>query len=149
MDERWVLRSPEAMTDELVAAWTERFPMVVDDLRSLVQDGPVLAEGAGLFPALVQPFLMLPPNGVWLIPSADFQRWVRDTRGAAVAKNPHISDRDRARENVIARDQLLADRLRRETEELSLPVISVDARNVASIPDCIEPRVAAWLRRAP
>jgi SAM-dependent methyltransferase len=149
MDDRWVLRSPEAMVEELLASWTERFSMVVDDLRSLVQEGPVVAEGAGLFPILVYPLLTVPPNGVWLIPSAEFQRWVRETRGASVAKNSHISDQDRARENVIARDGLLARRLQRQAEDLSLPMISVDARSVTSVPDCIDARLESWLQSLP
>lgn len=146
MDERWVLRSPEMMIDELVATWTERFPMVVDDLSHLVQQGPVIAEGAGFFPSLVRPFLTENSQAIWLIPSPEFQRCVRDTREVTVADHPHISDRDRAYENLVARDRLLASRLQKEAEELNLPMISIDAHNIASVADCIEPYVATWLQ---
>jgi len=46
MDERWVLRAPEAMAEHALAAWSEeRFPMVLDDLRRLPGSGAVIAEG--------------------------------------------------------------------------------------------------------
>jgi hypothetical protein len=146
MDERWVLRSPESMVTEVVGTWTERFSMVLTDLTKLVQAGPVIAEGAGFFPSLMQPLLTDIPHAVWLIPSTEFQRCVRDTRGITVADNPHISDRERAYNNLLARDGLLAARLRREAEDFGLPVISVDASTVASVSKLIEPYVEVWLQ---
>src|SRR5713226_5912168 len=46
------------MARQTIAAWSEdRFPMVVDDLLGLPGTGAILAEGASLFPALVEPRL--------------------------------------------------------------------------------------------
>lgn len=145
MDEKWVLRSPEEMAEEVRACWTERFPMVMDDLQRLPAEGPVIAEGAGLFPRLVAPLLGEPANAVWLIPSPTLQRWVRDTRGRTVADAPHISDRQRAHENVIARDALLAAHIRAEAEALNLPVIPVERDDIVNVVDRVEPFLVPWL----
>ena len=51
--QRWVLRSPDEMARQIIAAWSEGFPMVVHDLLGLPGTGAILAEGAGLFPAQV------------------------------------------------------------------------------------------------
>jgi len=145
MNERWVNRSPEEMKEEVLACWAERFPMVIDDLTRMVAESPVIAEGVGLFPALVAPFLSQPPNAVWLIPTPEFQRRVRDTRESTVADNPHISDRQRAFRNLLARDALIATHLRDQATALGLPMIAVDAGNVAEVVVNLEPRVVRWL----
>jgi len=145
MDEKWVNRSPEEMAEEVLACWAERFPMVIDDLARVVAEGPVIAEGVGLFPALVAPFLSQPPNAVWLIPTPEFQRQVRDTRESTVADNPHISDRQRAYRNLLARDALIATHVRTQATALGLPTIPVDADNVAGVIGNLEPGVARWL----
>jgi len=148
MDEKWVNRSPEEMTEEVLACWAERFPMVIDDLTRMVGDGPVVAEGVGLFPALVAPFLAQPPNAVWLIPTPEFQRQVRDTREITVADDLHISDHQRAYSNLLARDALIATSLRSQATSLGLPTIPVGAGNVAEVAGNLEPRVARWLATA-
>ncbi len=145
MNERWVNRSPEEMKEEVLACWAERFPMVIDDLTRMVAESPVIAEGVGLFPALVAPFLSQPPNAVWLIPTPEFQRRVRDTRESTVADNPHISDRQRAFRNLLARDALIATHLRDQATALGLPMIAVDAGNVAEVVVNLEPRVVRSL----
>jgi hypothetical protein len=52
----------------------------------------------------------------------------------------------RAYHNLLARDGLLATRLRREAEEFGLSVISVDAGTVAFVSKLIEPHVEEWLQ---
>jgi len=40
MDQRWVLRSPREMADQISASWSqERFPVVIDDLLNLPGTG--------------------------------------------------------------------------------------------------------------
>ena len=52
--QRCVLRTPDEMTRQIIAAWSEdRFPMVVGDLLGLPGTGAILAEGAALLPQQV------------------------------------------------------------------------------------------------
>lgn len=124
MDERWVLRSPEAMAEEVIASWTERFPLVIEDLPQLPTGVPLLAEGPGLFPELVQPLLSSPQQAIWLLASDNVIRNVRTNRPSGIKRE--TSDPDRAIANVIARDFILARYIRDQAERLGLATYPVD-----------------------
>ncbi len=59
-DERWVLRSVEMMAQSTIAMWRERFSVVIEDLLSWPRDGVIVAEGPGLFPECVAPYISSP-----------------------------------------------------------------------------------------
>lgn len=145
MDEKWVSRSAQEMTQEVLACWTERFPMVVDDLLHLSGDGPIIAEGAGFFPALVAPLLAALRPAAWLAATPAFIAQVRGGRGKSVADADHISDRERAFRNLIERDRLIAAEVRQQAEARGLDVIEVDSESVAQLPDRLNDMLTAWL----
>ncbi|MDQ6674256.1 MAG: hypothetical protein M3069_26565 [Chloroflexota bacterium] len=144
MDERWVLRTPEAMAEHALAAWSEeRFPMVLDDLRHLPGSGAVIAEGAGLLPEKVAPLLTDNWCALWLVATPDCIRQVRAVRGEGVSQA--TSDPRRAFENLVARDVLMAEHIRHEADRLGLPVVSVDANSLPGIAAIIERHFASQL----
>lgn len=144
MDERWVLRTPEAMAEHALAAWSEeRFPMVLDDLRHLPGSGAVIAEGAGLLPEKVAPLLTDNRCALWLVATPDRIRQVRTARGEGVSQA--TSDPRRAFENLVARDVLMAEHIRHEADRLGLPVVSVDADSLPRISAIIERHFASHL----
>jgi shikimate kinase len=146
MDERWVLRSPDEMARQAIAQWSEdRFPMVVDDLLGLPGTGAIIAEGAGLFPAQVEPLLSDRRAAIWLIASAESIRQVRSVRGEGGGVANLTSDPPRAFENLVARDVLMAQYTRREAELRGLTIVAVDAQNVADIADKVEQHFALLL----
>lgn len=146
MDERWVLSSPEEMASDAIAFWTERFPMVLEDLAQMLAKGPVIAEGVGLFPLLVAPLLAERRHAAWLISTPEFRGWVRRTRETTVADAPHISDRQRAFRNLLERDTLIASHVRQHAMERGLPVMPVDAKTVTATVERLEPQVTAWIQ---
>lgn len=122
-DERWLSHPPAKMAQRTVRSWTERFPLVIEDLERL-STKRIIVQGAGLFPELVAPQLRDPSRGVWLIATAEFIRWARSRRGMSA---PSLtSDPAFASENIIARDCLMADHVRREAERRNLTTITVD-----------------------
>jgi hypothetical protein len=128
MDERWVLRSPEAMALHTIASWsTERFPMVLDDLSSMPAEAPIIAEGPGLFPQQVAPLLTRPNQGIWLVASRDLIEQVRHARPGLARMT---SDPERTMRNIIDRDILIADHVRQGAQTLGLPHIEVDLQNI-------------------
>jgi hypothetical protein len=144
MDERWVLRTPEAMAEHALVAWSEeRFPMVLDDLRHLPGSGAVIAEGAGLLPEKVAPLLTDNRCALWLVATPDCIRQGRAVRGDGVSQA--TSDPRRAFENLVARDVLMAEHIRHEADRLGLPVISVDGDSVPGIAAIIERHFASQL----
>jgi 2-phosphoglycerate kinase len=127
LDERWVHPRPEDMASRAWRAFQDRFPLVVEDLTalSLPEGMPVIAEGYGLTPKLVSPFLTKPEQLVCLFPTDEFKVGSMERRGKGHFGG-EVSDPRRAAENLRRRDGLIADRLMSEAQSLGIDVIEID-----------------------
>jgi hypothetical protein len=126
MDERWVNRPPEVMSATFHAFQGEGFELVLEDLRALPTDRPILVEGFPLLPRLVAPLLRRRRQAVWLLPTPKFRLRSFERRGSmwtipSQTRNPH-----RALANLLERDRLFTEQLRSEAETLNLETIEVD-----------------------
>lgn len=121
MDERWVDRSPQTMLETFHWFRGEAFDLIVDDLRRLPGDRPVVAEGFRLLPHLVGP-----ERSVWLLPTPAFRRQAFESRGSLWQIAVRTSDPERALNNLLERDRLFTDRLRQETARLGLPTVELE-----------------------
>jgi len=126
MDERWLNRSPHVMFNTFHGFQGERFDLVIEDLLALPRKLPILVEGFTLLPRLVAPLLSGPGQAVWLVPTPEFRRAAFDSRGSTWDIPRKTSDPERALANLLARDRLFTDHVRREATALDLPVIEVD-----------------------
>jgi hypothetical protein len=126
MDERWVNRSPEVMLETFHGFQGEGFDLVLDDLRALPPDPPVLAEGFSLLPRLVAPLLCRPRQAVWLLPTPEFRRAAFQSRGSTWTIPNKTSDPQRALANLLARDQLFTEQLRAQARAAQLETIDLD-----------------------
>ena len=127
LDELWIERSPKQMADEFEAEAALRFPLVLEDLAAIPEDGaPVLVDGPQLVPSLVQ------EPALFLVASADLQRQLVAARGSFTYARTR--DPDRAFANRVRRDELLASRIRE---------IAVEIRSVGET----GPLVDAFVRR--
>ncbi len=142
MDERWVQRSPEVMLDTFPWFRGEAFDLVVDDLLAGPVERPVIVEGFRLLPERVAPLLADRRRAVWLLPTPDQRRAAFESRGSLWSIAGRTSDAERALANLLARDALFTDRLRREIARLGLVSIEVD---VDTTEDDLAPRVAEAL----
>lgn len=127
MDERWLNRTPATMLETFHWFNGEAFGMIIDDLLRLPMDAPVIVEGFRLLPRLVKPLLATPRHAVWLLPTPEFRRAVMEDR----ARSPNgflnrTSDPPKALVNLLERDCLFTDMLRREAQRLDLPTVDVD-----------------------
>ncbi|HET8806260.1 MAG TPA: hypothetical protein VFM47_07310 [Gaiellales bacterium] len=95
MDERWVNRSPAVMLETFHGFQGEGFRLVLEDLRALPADPPVLAEGFSLLPRLVAPLLSRPRQAVWLLPTPEFRRTAFESRGSTWTIPAKTSDPQR------------------------------------------------------
>jgi hypothetical protein len=143
-EERWLGSTPEQMARDTLACWMERCQMALDDLRALPGSPPIVAEGPGFFPDCLAPLLSDPRQAVWLVPAEAFKR-------ASVARRDKLStvplsDHARAVENLIERDLLLAEHVRRRADALGLDVIEIDgSRSLEELAALLEARFAPWL----
>jgi hypothetical protein len=126
MDERWVNRSPAVMLETFHGFQGEGFDLVLEDLRALPPDPPVLAEGFSLLPRLVAPLLSGPRQAVWLLPTPEFRRAALESRGSTWTIPTKTSDPQRALANLLARDQLFTEQLRAQARAARLQTVDVD-----------------------
>jgi hypothetical protein len=150
-DSVWVQPTPEAMAQSALLSFAERFEMVLDDLRALPPGVPILAEGWGLRPDLLAPYLSAPERAVFLVPTPAFvQQQVRTLPRAAKVAAP-VRNPARAQANRLARDGLLADDVVTRAAAYGLRVVHIDgtcsaaAEVAAEVEAQFRPFLPAWL----
>jgi 2-phosphoglycerate kinase len=126
MDERWLNRSPETMLETFHFFRGECFNRIVEDILEFPSDR-VVVEGFRLLPDLVKPLLRVIDQSVWLLPTPEFRRAAFESRNTLWNIAGKTSNPERALQNLLVRDRLFTDRLRKETKSAGLPAIEVDA----------------------
>jgi hypothetical protein len=139
LDELWVDPTPAGLADRFEAHARERFALVAHELELLPDDAPVLAEGPHLLPERVAPHAT-GETAIFVAAAAALQRRLVIERGSAVYARTR--DPERARENRLRRDALLAERLRVEAAVHGLPVREV------THPTEVEPLLEEHFREA-
>ena len=127
MDERWVNRSPITMFDTFHWFRGEGFHMIIQDLLDIPSNLRVIVEGFRLLPHLVKPILWASDHAVWLLPSPEFRQATIERRGGRTSGFlAKTSNPERALQNLLERDRMFTDRLRKEVEALKLRAIEVN-----------------------
>jgi len=127
MDERWVSRSPQEMYDTFHAFHGECFDQLIAELRDL-SGRPLLVEGFSLLPRLVLPLTESRSQSIWLVPTPDFRRRAFQARGSTWTIPSRTRDPARALDNILARDAIFTEQVRREAERLGAQWLDVDGR---------------------
>jgi hypothetical protein len=143
MDERWLNRSPETMLDTFHLWRGECFDRIVEDLLEFPPDRWIVADGHRLLPDLVKPLLCVTDQSVWLLPTPEFRLAAFKSRGTLWNIAGKTSNPERALQNLLVRDGLFTDRLRKETKRAGLPAIEVN--NSVTV-DTLFDRVAKQFR---
>lgn len=152
MNQRWIERSVETLTQEVIESWTRRFSLVIEDLLALPRDTFIVADG-NFFPACVAPYLSSPNQAIWLVPTDTFCHQGRRARWAeqAVRQKRHGvynegSDPEKRQSNIIARDCQLARYVKQQAEALSLTVHEVDgSRSREAMTELVERHFEPYL----
>jgi hypothetical protein len=126
MDERWVNRLPKTMLETFHWFEGEGFGLIVEDLLDLPPAPGIIVEGFRLLPYLVKPLLPTPSHGVWLIPTPEFRLAAFESRGTLWTIPLKTSDPERALRNLLERDGLFTERVRRDVEIAGLTFITLD-----------------------
>ncbi|HEX7103139.1 MAG TPA: hypothetical protein VF201_10895 [Nitrolancea sp.] len=144
-EERWLGSAPEVMARETMHSWTERFGMALDDLLEAPSDGPIIAEGPGIFPECLAPLLSDPRRALWLVPTPTFKR-ASAIRRDKPGNRWETSDPARAQQNLIERDLLMGEHVQRSAEALGLTVYLIDGSiDLDGMIDRVEAYFAPWL----
>lgn len=147
MDERWVDRSPAVMLETFPWFQGEAFDLIVEDLVDDRRDRPadqvVIVEGFRLLPRCVAPLLTERHRAVWLLPTPELRDEASRRRRSGWEFLERTSDPDRARRNLLERDRLFTEQVRREAGRLHLRTMDVDGTEPL---DVLAHRVAGALR---
>lgn len=112
---------------DLTAFYRDQMAMIVEDLCGLRGGGPVLAEGAGLEPGLVAPYLANPRRALWLIATPELRRRLYPSRGSWVpGMLAGVAEPAAAFERWMTRDDEMARRRVEQAEARGLAVLTVD-----------------------
>jgi broad-specificity NMP kinase len=122
MDERWVSASTEQMLKWFVTQSRHRMRLILEDLRDLPAEPACIVEGPQLFPTSVSAVLREPDQALFLMTDLDEMRERLRARGPIKG----ATDGERARENAIERDVLIARTIGWEARDLRLAVLPVD-----------------------
>ena len=127
MNERWVNRSAKTMLESFHWFHGEGFNLIIEDLLALPREPAVIAEGFRLLPRLVEPLLSIRDHAVWLLPTPSFRQAVVESRGgSAWGFLAGTTNSESALRNLLERDRMFTDTLRKETASLKVPAIEVD-----------------------
>ncbi len=146
--ESWVLRSPQDMAASTLRVFEERFQMVLEDIRELAVEPPVLVEGWGIRPNLVAPLLKSRRQAIWLVPTEPFRRHQLEILPRAQSVPVETIDPERAQRNRLERNQLLALDVVESARQLGLRVLKVSAiTSLVEVVSRVEAHFAPFLPR--
>ncbi|UNK16064.1 hypothetical protein MNQ98_16120 [Paenibacillus sp. N3/727] len=127
MEDNWVYITPDELVHRSNASFRGRFPMVVRDLSAMNVDNPILAEGFGLTPNLVAPFLGNSNQAIWFVSDEHFKMTSAKKRRKLSGEFKTIDIENVALENMHKRDMLIDAQIREEANQLGLKVIEVNS----------------------
>ncbi len=145
LDEHWVVPRPQELLQRSLRSFRDRLPFVIEDLLALPAEVTIVAEGFGLIPALIAPLLSDPRQAIWLVPTESFKRASMKRRNKPSFATT-ISDPERATDNLLRRDMLLAERVRAQALDRDLTVFEVDgSKGVREVTAVIERHFTPYL----
>jgi 2-phosphoglycerate kinase len=125
LEERWVQPTPKMMFEYLLRTFPYRFQLVIQELMELPREQAVIVEGFGLLPELVSPVLSSPNQAIWFVPTDTF-KWDSLVRRNKPSFSSQVSDPEKARLNLLARDKMLADYYRQQVPSYGYRLLEID-----------------------
>ncbi|KGX87133.1 hypothetical protein [Pontibacillus marinus] len=122
----WLHTSKENLLSWAHQSFNGRFPYVLRDLSKYQTSSTILAEGFGLTPELVFPYLDHPKDAVWIISSEEKKREMMLKRNKMNGMFNDPEKEIQAEENMLQRDLKIGSMIKEQADELGLSVIHVD-----------------------
>jgi 2-phosphoglycerate kinase len=124
-DKLWMRPVRQQVAQE-IQLYREEFPLILDDLRALPADRPIVAEGAALLPELIERLNVDQRQMLWMVPTEGFQRDHYGHREWRHAVLRECHDPDQAWENWMQRDAGFARNVAGHATERHLCLMIVD-----------------------
>jgi 2-phosphoglycerate kinase len=128
MDERWLARTVEDLTEQTRQIMIEHLQFMIDDFLKMPKESKIIAEWFGFLPDCIVPLLTSPHQALWMIPNKDFKQASLEKRDKA---NFHRDTANPAKawENHLARDLKLAEIMQEQAEEHQMHIIINDGNH--------------------
>lgn len=127
-NQRW-MKPTESLVEDVIACYREHFTMILEDIRSLPRDKPILVEGTALLPGQVARVLADRSRAMWVVPAADFQREHYSRREWVCRVLEQCDSPEAAFHNWMERDAGFARWVTAEAGELGFELLRVDGRH--------------------
>jgi 2-phosphoglycerate kinase len=119
----------EVLLAEAIGCYREQFEMVIEDLADRRTRAQVLAEGNSLLPDLVAGIMGTSQQGIWMVPTEEFQRARYRERGSWVeAILAQCDDPETAFGSWMDRDVAFGRWVRGQAQKLGLGVLEVSGQ---------------------
>lgn len=126
--QRW-MQPVESLVQDVIACYREHFTLILEDIRSLPSNKPILVEGTALLPGRVACVLADRSRALWVVPTADFQRKHYSRREWVWRVLEQCASPEAAFHNWMERDIEFARRVTAEAGELGLELLRVDGKH--------------------
>jgi hypothetical protein len=123
--ELW-MRPVEQQVREEIELYHEEWSLILDDLRQLPADRPILAEGNALLPELFDGSGISPARMIWIVPTPEFQRENYARREWVPGILADCDDPDQAWNNWMDRDAGFATHVTEQACSRGRTIITVD-----------------------
>lgn len=99
LDEQWGGYTSAEIADKALEISKERFQFVLEDIQALSNTVPIIAEGVGFTPEIIQPVMTSEYQGIWLIPTKEIME--RSFRKKARFLKSRLGNRSETTINIL------------------------------------------------
>jgi 2-phosphoglycerate kinase len=124
-NQRW-MQPIDNLVGDVIACYQEHLTFILEDVRSLPKNKPLLVEGTALLPRLVASLMPSRSRAIWLVPSAEFQRKNYSQREWVRGILEQCDNSSVAFHNWMERDAEFARWLAAEVSVLGMELLQVD-----------------------
>lgn len=124
-DALW-LREPTVLADEELEIYRRIYKFCARDIGRLSAVGDVITEGAGYLPSLMAADSIAPDRYLCLVSSKNFERQRYEGQNFVNYALCLCSDRDKAFENWLDRDETIGIKVRKKAEETGYKTVNID-----------------------
>jgi 2-phosphoglycerate kinase len=108
-----------------IGLFTEEFEMILEDLRKLSDDKPIIVEGVGLFPGLLYGRITDTDRAVWVVADEVFYKKHQIGRKELYERIKDCSNPEQALSNYMSYDLAMGRYIANEAKRLGLNVIEI------------------------
>lgn len=114
------------LVQNVIECYREHFSLILEDVRVLSKNKPLLVEGTALLPREVFGVLSKKSDAIWIVPAPEFQKEKYSQREWIFDILKQCDEPQKAFQNWMERDIKFADWIVNQVKKLNLDLLFVD-----------------------